>query len=154
MLPVRIHRRRSVFVVLAFLLGTSLAGCGELKKGITFYYAARYGESVELLGGIARKAAKEEPKFSVSLDRNTTLDQAMPALTYEYFEGWQAYVGSLLGLDRVDEACEQLDLALRPVRVKVRRRGTETRSPREGDAWPMAAFALRTWDTQLPCLDR
>jgi len=106
---------------------------------------------VKLLEPFAEKASGRIPKFKLSLDANTKLEQAVPHVTADYFAGWQAYAGSQIGLNRREQGCGSIRTAMRPIAFQVARQGVKALDPWEGDYWQAEVYVLRAWWYTLPC---
>lgn len=142
-------------LTLGLILGTLAAsGCQRVEDGINAYYVHDYETAVRYLSSPASRLAKRAPEVSLSMDRHTTLEQALPAATQRGFALWEAYAGSLIGLGRVDEGCRAIASALRPIRVEVNGKWLEKPlDPKQGSYWPSETFSLRSWRANLPCRD-
>ena len=138
------------FAALACLVIATAAGCNDLQTGILHYNAGEYALALPLLTPIAAKCAQKDPVVKARLDSGTTIEQALPQLTQLMYQGWEAYAGSLLGLDREEEACRAITVGLRPLRV-ITNRGSQIFNPREGKFWQGEVFVLRSWWLTIPC---
>ncbi len=142
------------------MTATLTTGCDKVSKGIEAYYLRQYAAAKRLLAPVAREAAKKSPKFKFKLkdgaDLEGRIERTLYDETYVYFAAWQAYTGSLAGLGENEAACEQLQIALRPIEVKVKvRRGpdqTFTRDPRDSNYnWSAEVGAMQSLSHDLDC---
>jgi hypothetical protein len=138
-------------LVMWIALAFAVSSCSKLKEGVNAYYQGDYDTAIKALKKIANKAAKKSPEVKISIDENTTVEQALPHATKDYFDGWQAYAGSHFALNRMEDGCRFTKLALRPIKVKIRREPDQIVDPREGEYWQAEVRALRAWELNIPC---
>jgi hypothetical protein len=138
---------------LGLCIAVLCSGCGELKEGIIAYHMAEFPKAISKLKKIAGKAAKKEPSFKLSVDSNTTLEEALPEVSRDYFAAWEAYAGSHFGLMRDEEGCKWVKTALRPIKLKVNGKTLSVKAdPRQGAYWQSEVMSLRAWEINIPCL--
>jgi|GEM_PF-4348223 len=138
------------FALIAIAL--ALGGCGKLKEGIKAFYEGDFARSERLLRNTAEKAASMNPKFQLTKDELTPIESLLPHVTRDAFAAWQAYAGSLLGLNRPKESCKNIALALRPIRVFINKeRQPMLINPRQGEFWQAEVMSLRAWWINIPC---
>jgi hypothetical protein len=136
--------------LLALVLAAT--GCGKTNEGIAAFHAGEFDRAIGLLDKAVKKATRATPSLEVSIDEGTAVEQALAHATQPYFQVWQAYAGSLIGLLRVEDGCAAIATALRPIAVTVKDApGSGSYDPSAGESWPPEVHALRIWRLTLPC---
>lgn len=132
-----------------------LGACGKLKPGLEAYRAGNYEQALEYLTPIAKKAAKQKPKLTIQDGQYSSKEDALKRETKDYFRGWEAYAGSLFGLNRIEEGCKAVGLALRPIEVRFEQDYSSKKEiwdPKFGLFWQDSVWTLRSWWLMMPCL--
>jgi hypothetical protein len=138
----------------ALLVLLATTACSKFDEAIDAYYAGDYKKAVSILKPYAVKEEKKQPAFDVSIDKPADIEKAISKLTKKYFVLWQAYAGSLFGLEKTDEGCKNTLLSLRKISVTINDKNPALKfDPREGDFWPAETFTLRSWAQTVPCLE-
>lgn len=143
--------KNTLAVVLAVAL-LPLTGCLDYKVGMEAYYSGDYPKAEKHLKRVAAQELKLEREFLLTLDANTTLEQALPRVTYKLFAGWEAYLGSLFAQNKLVEGCKLIPKALRPLKVTVVHGGEpQVLNPAEGSYWQAEVMAIRAWWANIGC---
>lgn len=142
------------FIITGFAMG-SLFGCDRLAEGIEAYHHGEFEKAVKLLKPVVRKYEKQVPVIiRVNESEAEDLPSVLPGKTVEMYMAWEAYAGSLLGLNRVLDSCLAGQTALRALKIDNTSIDGEEElwvDPREGDFWQSEVRTLRSFWITMDC---